>query len=502
MRVANGIVPRRIGGGITSKHVCPRLFLAATLLCLTGFRLSAQETSHAASRSTTNTKPPAASHNSLEEFSDTVEQLIRRVNPAVLQIVSENFGQRDEHLGGNAGSVSQQTGEGTGFVISPDGDLITNAHVIVGALRVRVRLHESGDMVPGRVGRSRLVDAQVVGVDRETDLALLKLPGSGWTHLRLADSALLRQGQLVFALGNPRGLENSLSMGVVSAVARQIHPDAAQAFIQTDAPINPGNSGGPLINARGEVVGVNTFIFTASGGSEGLGFAIPSNLVRDVYAQLKKYGRVRRGELGVIIRSLTPAIAMALGLARDEGVLVQDVRPGGPAADAGLRCDDIVVRVQGRPVRNVRQFSNSLFRSEIGEKLTMEVVRGGQTINLQAPLEEHQDVAELIAEQVKEKASPIPQLGVLVIPMDETTAELVPEPRYKSGAIVAATLQTSSSFQEELEPGDIILGVNGKFTGSSIDAIKQILDGLPDGSPLVVQVQREGLLRYLLLRGD
>jgi serine protease Do len=311
----------------------------------------------------------------------------------------------------------------------------------------------------------------------------------------------LHQGQIVLALGNPLGLENSVTMGVVSAAARQIDPDAAQAYIQTDAPINPGNSGGPLVNIHGDVVGVNTFIFTESGGSEGLGFAIPSNLVRDVYAQLKKYGRVRRGELGAIVRSVTPAIASALKLSRDTGVLIQDVRPGAAAAGAGLRRDDIVTRVQGRSVRNVRQFSSSLFRSEIGEQLTLEVVRGDQTIKLQVPLEERNDVTELAAQQANVKASPIPQLGVLAIPLDATTAALISEPRYQFGCIVTAKLKMSTSFQEELEPGDIIFGVNGDLT-SGIDALIATLTTVPEGGPLVVQIQRDGILRYLVLLGE
>ena len=164
-------------------------------------------------------------------------------------------------------------------------------------------------------------------------------------------------------------------MGIVSAAERMLDPDSNQAFIQTDAPINPGNSGGPLVNTRGEIAGINTFIVSSSGGNEGLGFAIPSNLVKEICAQLKRYGRVRRGELGVVVRSVTPTIAKALSLPQESGVLIQDVTPGKAAAEAGVQINDIVVRVKGRSVTNLRQFSNSLFRSEIGEKLELEVLR-------------------------------------------------------------------------------------------------------------------------------
>jgi serine protease Do len=302
-------------------------------------------------------------------------------------------------------------------------------------------------------------------------------------------------------VGSPQSLNNSVSMGVVSAVARGFGPDAAQSFIQTDAPINPGNSGGPLINTRGEIVGIDTFILSESGGSEGLGFAIPSGLVRDVYAQLKKYGRVRRGEIGVIARSMTPAIAKALGLPREDGVLIQDVDPGRAAAEAGLQADDIVTGVEGRPVRNVRQFSDSLFGSDSGQKLSLDILRSGQSLKLEVALEDQSDTEELLAQQVRARASAVPQLGVLVVPLDTSTAGLIPYARENAGSVVAARLQSMSPFQEELEVGDIILGVNGKPAASVTD-LQNLVSLLPEDGPVVVRAQRGGALRYFVLRGD
>ncbi len=473
--------------------------LSVSLILFTCARAPSQEKNSAAVHPVSSETGAAAARNPLDDFSDSVERLVRRVRPAVIQIVSEGFVGHDDEQGGNTSTVSHRTGVGTGFFVSNDGDIITNAHVVAGARSIRVRVHDRGAGRRSRDSGGRLISAKVVGIDRETDLALLKVAGE-WPRLPLADSGLLRQGQIVLALGNPKGLEDSVTMGVVSATNRQIHPDAAQAYVQTDAPINPGNSRGPLVNTSGAVVGVNTFILTESGGSEGLGFAIPSSLVRDIYAQLKKYGRVRRGALGVVIRSVTPTIASALNLPRDNGVLIQDVRPGSGAAEAGLHGDDIVTRVQGRPVRNVRQFANSLFRSEIGKRLTLDVVRRDQILQLQVPLEETDD-DEAMADQLKNKAVPVPQLGVLAIPLDATTAALVSEPRYHFGSIVAAKLEVSSTFIEELEPGDIIYKVNGKVA-ESVDSLNSLLNGLPDGTPLIVQVQRDGVLRYLVLRGE
>ena len=425
----------------------------------------------------------------LDEFSENVQHLLTDVNPAVVDIVAESLGEPEDDEKGKTTALSRQTHEGTGVIVSADGDLITNAHVVMSAKRVKIRVND------------RTMQADIVGIDKDTDLALLKVAGNNWKPLLLADSSLLHQGQVVFAVGSPMGLENSVSMGIVSAVDRQLDTDADQAYVQTDAPINPGNSGGPLINTHGEIVGINTFIVSSTGGNEGLGFAIPSNLVKDVYAQLKRNGRVRRGELGVIARTATPTLAKALNLPRDRGVLIQDVLPGKAAEEAGVHVNDVVIRVEGRPVTNLRQFANYLFRSEIGGKLKLEVVRGGSTLQLRVPLKEREDDVEKLVEQVKEIASPIPQLGVLAVPLNDKTSVLVSDPRSSSGCVVAAKLQTASSFEEELEQGDLILGINGK-PANDLDALKRLVARLPDGGPLVVRVEREGVLRYLVLTGE
>ncbi len=430
------------------------------------------------------TPPPT-----LEGFSESLERLVRQASPAVVQIVADGFGNREEESGTRTAAVTRQKGIGTGVLLTATGDIMTNAHVVAGARRVRVRTG------------NKTIDAQVAGVDKETDLALLRVPGNEWPHLRLGDSSAVRQGEIVVAMGSPRGLENSVSMGVISSPARQISPDAAIAFIQTDAPINPGNSGGPLVNPRGEVVGINTFIITESGGSEGLGFAIPSNLVRDVYGQLKRYGRVRRGELGVVIRSVTPALVKALSLPREQGVLIQDVTPGKAGAQAGLRPDDIVIRVEGRPVRNIRQFANSIFRSEIGSTLTIEVARGGQVEKIQVPFREPDDATEKLAEKIRDKAIPVPQLGIMAVDLDDLTKPLVEDPRYAFGAIAAAKLDTSGSLEEELEPGDVIFQLNGSPV-AGVGSLKKLLAELDDDAPVVLKIQRGGVVRYLVLRSD
>ena len=197
------------------------------------------------------------------------------------------------------------------------------------------------------------MSARIVGITTELDLALLKVDGVKLPALPLATYSDLRQGETVFAFGSPSGLRNSLTHGMVSAVARQVTPDSPQIFVQTDTPINPGNSGGPLVNIRGEVVGVSTFIMSQSGGNEGLGFAIPSATTRTVFRQLRQYGHLRRQEVGMSMQTITPEMAASLDLARDYGVIVSDVWPESPAEKAGLAVGDILVSVDGQPADNL-----------------------------------------------------------------------------------------------------------------------------------------------------
>ena len=211
------------------------------------------------------------------------------------------------------------------------------------------------------------IEAKLVGVDQLSDVAVLKIDAQGPSGVAIRRFQPLKQGQVVFAFGSPLGLENSVTMGVVSATERQIDPDNPAIYIQTDAPINPGNSGGPLVDVDGKVVGINTFILSESGGNEGLGFAIPSNVVKNVYEQLRTEGHVHRGEIGVAVRSITPDLLEGLNLPTSRGVLLEDVTPDSPADKAGLKIGDVVTSVGGKPVTNVRQFSLDLLEYKVGQ---------------------------------------------------------------------------------------------------------------------------------------
>jgi serine protease Do len=341
-----------------------------------------------------------ASTETLRTLSDSIEALSHRVNRAVVQVFSTGYALADEESESGtttAGLVTKQRSSGSGVLVSPDGYIVTNNHVVQNARRVRVQLAYAPDM-PGNPQhsvvrqRGKILEAKVIGTDREADLALLKVETSEpLPVLKFADSEMLRQGQIVLAFGNPLGLENSVSLGIVSSVGRQIRPDDPMIYIQTDAPINPGNSGGPLLNPEGEIVGINTFILSQSGGSEGIGFAIPSNIVKSVYEQIKKDGHVHRGEIGVSAQSITPELAAGLGLKQDWGVILSDVYPDGPAAAAGLQPSDIVLSLNGKPMENARQFEVDLYRIPLNQMAAIEVLRDTEKIRTQVKVAERED---------------------------------------------------------------------------------------------------------------
>jgi serine protease Do len=446
---------------------------------------------------------PAAPPDSLHEFSASLEGLAQRVNHAVVQIFSSGYALSDDSQAGQAiATVTRQRATGTGVVLSGDGYIVTNAHVVSNARSVRVRL--PSDRARGQSilpAQTRLLDARVIGVDRGTDLAVLKIPASDLTHLELGDSESLRQGQLVLAFGNPLGLENSVSMGIVSSVARQIKADDPMIYIQTDAPINPGNSGGPLVDAYGRVVGINTFILSQSGGSEGVGFAIPSNIVSKVWTELRDKGHVHRSEIGVAPQSITPALAAALGLPLDWGVILADVTPSGPGDAAGLKVGDVVLSLDGKPMENARQMQVDLYRYSAGDQVKLQVLRNGEKRAVPVAVAQRDDDPMRFADLVDPVKNAVPKLGILGVPVDKTVAALLDELRKPYGIVVAARYGESPYSGEALQLGDVIIAVNAG-TVTSIDALNQALAQLKDTDPLVLQVQRGERLLYLTLENQ
>ncbi len=439
---------------------------------------------------------------SLAALSDTLEALSERVGPAVVQIFVSGYAIGGGLVPSAEPLVSPQRGSGAGVLLDPAGYIITNAHVVAGATRVQVVLPVTTVVGAERRSilrpRGRLVGAQVVGTDSETDLAVLKVQvNDRLPFLELGDSESLRPGQIVMAFGSPLGLENSVSFGVVSAVARQLRPEDPMIYIQTDASINPGNSGGPLVDVDGRVVGISTFILSQSGGSEGLGFAAPSNIVRRVYEQILQHGRVRRGAIGARVQTVTPELAEGLGLAQDWGVILADVYPAGPAAAAGLRVGDIVLTMDGKLMENARQFEVNLYPRGVGETVRVEVLRGDQrTVYTVSPVERPGD-PDRFQQMVRPAEHLVSRLGILGLNLTADVAPMLPGLRTRQGVVVAASTQQAPRFRDgQLLPGDVIRALNGRSIGN-LTGVRAALDELGTGHTVVLQVDRGGELRYV-----
>jgi len=432
----------------------------------------------------------------LRRLNGALSQVAERVSPAVVQILVSGYGPASGEDGHTAAAfIVRQHGVGSGVIVDSAGYIVTNAHVVQGAQRIVVVLPAA---LAGRTGRQdstrkRVYPAYLLGTHAESDVAVLKIDAAGLPALPLRDTAMVKQGELVFAVGSPQGLASTMTMGVVSSAARQIDLDAPGLFIQTDAPINPGNSGGPLVNAEGEVVGINTFILTGSGGSEGLGFAVPAPVARFVYDGLRKRGYVHRVEIGISAQGITPELASGLGLARDWGVVISDVAPGGPAEKAGMREGDVLEAVNSGRIDSLPDLTCALYLAK-DALLQIRVLRGGQpkelmvhAIELNHPLDEMANLSNPDRHLVR-------QLGILALEVDDKIRQVV-RLRQPSGVIVVART-LDGSVNSGLLPGDAIHALN-RLPIESVEALRRAIDERRRGEPVVLQVERDGRFRYL-----
>ena len=440
------------------------------------------------------TQAAKSSAGPLGAFSQSLEALAARVGPAVVQIVSTSYGRADASDQGASSLLTRQRSTGSGVILAENGFIVTNYHVVQRARKIEVRLVADGSGLP----TEPVLLAKLVGVDRQTDLAVIKIEKTGLPHLSFGDPKDVRVGQVVMAFGSPLGLAGSVSMGVVSSTARQVHEDDSIAYLQTDAPINPGNSGGPLVDTNGRVMGINTFILTQSGGSEGLGFAIPSDVVESVYRQIRKYGHVHRGHLGIVTQDITPEMAKALKLPVESGAIAADVTPGGPADQAGLKIEDIIVGVNGSHIKRARDLLSYIYGQALDNDVTMKVRRGDQTLSLKMKVIERADDPERFADMVDPEKNVIPQLGILVVELDEKTKDLLPGLRRGYGLVIAAESSDSPYSGESLKVGDVIYEVN-HVPAVTIRAVTSTLAALKSGDPVVIQVERDGALMFVTL---
>jgi serine protease Do len=430
----------------------------------------------------------------LERISAEFTDLVERVAPSVVRLETKGLATAQASSGA---VVTRSRGMGSGVIVDADGYIVTNAHVVAGADHVDAYLFTP--RAPGGSilqPKNRGVGAHLVGVDNETDIAVLRLEAKGLPALPFADYDTVRQGQVVFAFGNPLGLENSVSMGVVSSVARQLDTDSPMIYLQTDASINPGNSGGPLVDTSGRIVGINTAIYSQSGGNEGVGFAAPSHIVRAMYEQIRAHGRVRRGGIGVHGQTVSPLLAAGLGLPAEAAVILGDVTPGGSGEAAGLRTGDVVLAVNGRLMENARQVDVTLYRMPPGQTPTFTILRDGRRMEVPVTVQEKVDESERLAMLVDQDKNLIPKLGILAVELNDDVLKILPKLRGNDGVLVAARAAAGGSDDDDLKAGDVIYALNG-LSIRSLAELRAAVARVKRGDALVFQVERKGQLTYL-----
>jgi serine protease Do len=440
------------------------------------------------------TQPERRPSSALAGFSDAITGLAASASPAVVQITLRVRVPMDSGDKRRAGFVAEQRASGSGVIIDPAGFIVTNAHVIEGAQKIDVSVLDPGQSGPK--GRHRHYSAKVAGTDKETDLAVLKIDASNLPVIPFYNSDDLKQGQVVLALGSPLGLENSLTVGFISAPHRHLNQQEPMYYIQTDAAINPGNSGGPLLDIAGRIVGINTLILSRSGGSEGIGFAIPSNTVKRVCQQLRTEGRIRRGALGVLGEDITPVLAGALGLNQEEGVILSDVAPHSAAEAAGLQPGDIVLALDGQPVNAVHELIGTIFEHRVGDTVVLDVQRAGERMKKTVTVMERPNSPAGLADLASHDARLVRELGILALTVDERVTSILSDLRRLYGVAVAAIPAEFLASNPGLAAGDVIYEMNGKRI-ASLQALMTELASRKTGDPVALLVERDGRLIFV-----
>src|SRR5947209_13681958 len=379
---------------------------------------------------------------------------------------------------------------GSGFIISTDGYILTNAHVVDSAAEVTVRLTDKRDF-----------KARVIGADRRTDLALIKIEATGLPAVRMGDPNRLRVGEWVVAIGSPFGFDNTVTAGIVSAKGRSLPQENFVPFIQTDVAINPGNSGGPLFNMRGEVVGINSQIYSRTGGFMGLSFAIPIDVAMEVQSQLRQFGRVSRGRIGVVIQEVSKELAESFGLSRPVGALVNSVEKGGPAEKAGVETGDIILKFDGKPVSNSNELPRIVGNTKPGIKASIELWRKGVTREITVTVGELPE--DRVASRSERRGKPPEQaanrLGFAVV---DLTAEQKRDLKLGGGVIVE---EVRNNRRADVRAGDVITAVTSKGQTTEVKSTEQfnkLLAQLERNTTLTLHVRRGESSLFVTVRGE
>jgi serine protease Do len=472
------------------------VLIGSALCLLAGAGIGGTIDNHQAAGSTVPLAAPAENSRNLPSF----VELAKRVGPSVVNVsttqvrrmaqdVPSPFGpgdprndQLERFFGGRIPRGPQQRqGVGSGFIIDSNGTILTNDHVVGEAQKISVTLSD---------GKS--YDAKVIGKDQKTDIAVIKIDaGRELPAVTLGNSDHLEVGEWVVAIGNPFGLDHTVTSGIVSAKGRQIGAGPYDNFIQTDASINPGNSGGPLLNLRGEVVGINTAIFSQTGGNIGIGFAIPTNSVKDLLPQLKEKGRVVRGYLGTTVQKITPEIANSLGLKENGGALVADVVQGSPAEKAGIKTGDIIVEFDRKAIKDSSDLPPVVARITPGMTVQLKVMREGKQVSLPITVGELQD-NEIVA------SSEESELGLTAQPVTPDIAQSLGLERAE-GLVISSVKPGSAAEEAGLRSGDVIIQVNRRPV-KNIEEYNREITRSEKGKPVLFLVRRGQSSLFLALK--
>ena len=445
----------------------------------------------------------------LLSLDQAMESVAARVTPAIVNVAVTSraksqpvaggmpddlqrfFGQQ---FGGNAPQQQPriERGIGSGVIISPDGYIVTNNHVVDGATDIKVTLSDR-----------RMLAAKVVGTDPLTDLAVIKVDGTNLPNIPIGDSSTLRPGQTVLAFGNPYGFRFTVTRGIVSALNRPSpYTDDARKpgqFIQTDAAINPGNSGGPLVNARGEVVGINTFLYSPSGAFSGMGFAIPTQIVNPVVQSLVRDGKVAHGRMGIGITDVTPENAKFFDVHDSDGAVVTQIEPNSPGAQAGLKVGDVITELNGKKVTGAGELQMEVGEISPGTKIALQVMRDGKSVSVPVTLEgmDGSDHDTKVADNTNDK----PHWGLGIGEITPEVREQLQAPDDLHGAVIERVLPGSPSDDAGLQPGQVIMGVNRQETKSASD-VQKALTSIPKGQDALVLIWANGGSTFRVLHAS
>jgi serine protease Do len=439
----------------------------------------------------------------LQQYDQAIDEVAERAMQSVVEIEVSGYGAPEEHnqdQGQQAQPWERQRALGSGVIVDPDGYIMTNNHVVAGALRIRVVIAPATvELVSGhtRLGNpQRVYEAKLIGTTKYADLALIKIEAKGLPFIPLPAMYRFRLGQTVVAIGAPEGLDHTVTKGIISAVGRQPEIDRPMVYVQTDAPINPGNSGGPLVDRNGNLVGINTFIFTSGGGSEGLGFAIPEPIVRFVYDELKEHGSVPDVTIGAHAQTITPALAGGLKLPQDWGVILSDIDQGSPAEHAGLKAKDVVTAIDGATIDSLPKYTAFLYVHKRNTPIRMDVLREGKPLTVSVDAIAAPPMIDSLSDLIDPQHDLIAPLGVFVLDLKHSSLGAMLNLRSHNGVLVAGLLNGEQALDADLSTGDVIRSINGRPLEDS-QQLRQTLNSFSPGDSVVLEVERRSVLKYV-----